>query len=1281
MEWRQQSSVSCEDAFTETQRWIQEVTGKSFGCSDFRAALENGVLLCDLINQLKPGIIKRVNRLSTPIAGLDNVNVFLKACGKLGLNESQLFHPGDLQDLSTRVTLRRDESQRRLKNVLITIYWLGRKAQLDTFYSGPQLNFKAFEGLLGLALSKALEEGSYSFVKDGGYKECHYTEGEESLQTGQSYDRGSSMDGFECVDRRAVRLNEEGFESDAEAEQVYKMDSAKVSSQQNKGHIPAPLRRKQGREERAVGHTSQLPRAYQTQIRPETPVQVNPGWIWSKSLSDIPMVYPVRKVSNGNAISDKGQDSSLPRDWNQEIERNYSVAARDSEAQWQDDLTRWKNRRRSTKSELYRRSFEREHIFKRTTNGSVTNYEGDEAQGGPIKRDQSSWWHSSSPRPYSVSPAKPLSSNLRPHNRGHLTSSYATEAPLISQSHSQGSQLGAKPDSGGSFMGEGPYFASLVSGGKGGVTTPSPHQAFTSQTQVKAVGSQFTFNSTSGQAQSVLPNHISSPVKLAQPELFDTKEANWRNNPASYLFSFDPKERTFSPNAVGQSGVDGTGSDWSNPLTPKAYLDSAQDGAAYQQESAGISKSLSRNTAWSSSASLPRGYRRSEGSTRLSSAVTAKPFEAKPSRMSSLPRQYSADDCQSLMFNTQQSHPSSTKPSLKRQTAAAHLRGQYQASVRQKKANQARQNATGQKEEVNGRRSTQMHPQPYTKQQSCHNKSLALGYNASPDLSKVDHSDMRVSLTLRPNSLPDFGFQTHWDSTGVRIKYIQPGSPAEHCQLCVDDEVVTVDGVAVARMTYSQWKDKIASSLQTGNLTMDIRRYGVDDWGTNKGSHPNQSGQSKLTLNLTSAAPVLIGRSDHHANNAASTVQADIQESQLNGQTDDVTQEKATVGVFSGNATKARHKENNITRENQKKREEFFTQKGFAGISSWVYLCGGSESAISDIQVPSLNPSSSSWSWDHEEDRRRQEKWQEEQERLLQEQYRRDQEKLEAEWQRAQQDAMESEILRENTAEVGSSRETFATSQLYVNGLTKETKEKLNLGREDQKKAELNQNNMITEKDWAMSMSTPALSGTHRQTRSFVDPRKRGLTVSKAERQRQQILEEMKKRTQLLTDNSWIRQRSGSFHKEPIDVGISMKRYESLDNLDILHQSPDCAATFTYPRPHSSAGVYGALSRNPSSRYSTGSISFQRNINTESSHHARMVSGRRTCCVCERALGSGAAMVIETLSLCFHLTCFQCVGCHRHLGGTETGVQVRIQNRRPYCDYCYFQLKSPATHM
>uniref|UniRef100_A0A8C1CLU6 LIM domain 7a n=1 Tax=Cyprinus carpio TaxID=7962 RepID=A0A8C1CLU6_CYPCA len=132
----------------------QAVTKKKFWNSNFRSSLENGLLLCDLINKIRPGVIKKLNRLATPIAGLDNINLFLKACAKLGLKEAQLFHPGDLQDLSTRVTVKPQESSRRLKNVLITIYWLGRKAHSDPFYNGPYLKLKAFEGLLGTALYK-----------------------------------------------------------------------------------------------------------------------------------------------------------------------------------------------------------------------------------------------------------------------------------------------------------------------------------------------------------------------------------------------------------------------------------------------------------------------------------------------------------------------------------------------------------------------------------------------------------------------------------------------------------------------------------------------------------------------------------------------------------------------------------------------------------------------------------------------------------------------------------------------------------------------------------------------------------------------------------------------------------------------------------------------------------------------------------------------------------------------------------------------------------------------
>ncbi|XP_037835900.1 LIM domain only protein 7 isoform X2 [Kryptolebias marmoratus] len=1209
MEWRQQSSLSCADAFDEARRWIQEVTGKSFGCGDFRAALENGVLLCDLINQLKPGIIKRVNRLSTPIAGLDNVNVFLKACGKLGLNESQLFHPGDLQDLSTRVTLRRDESQRRVKNVLVTIYWLGRKAQLDPFYSGPQLNFKAFEGLLGLALSKALEEGSNVFVKDGGYKEYRSSEGELCQDITQISVGGNLEDGFESLDTRALRPNEEACGSDAEAEQMFKMDNTRLSAHQNKGGIPPPLRRKQGREGNAGASASPLPRTYEIQVRPERPVQVNPGWIWSKSLSDIPMVYPVRKVSNGNTVYNKGQDTGLARGWSQESERKRSIAAKDSEAQWQDDLTKWKNRRRSTKSELYRKSQDREHVINQMANGTMTSYETYESQGGPIKRfsrDQSPWQHSAAPRPYSTSsPSKPSSSDLRPRSRAPLAHSYATEEPKI---HARGLPVGAMPTSAGSLFEEETYFASLASD-RAGVTTPSLDHPFTSQTQVKSFSSQSTSQSPPEQTQpqNILTNKVSSAV-LENSNTF--LSSNSSLTPASSISHEKPpvvvdlKAEPFCPDPVHEAG--GGTTEHLQDQIPKAQeerqgLDWDSAVGNRTQQAAGNSRYVSRTVTWSRSASLPRGFRRSEGSSSISSAITARPFGTKQARMSSVPRLYSVDDNQGLLLNAEKedSLSASSKSSIKRQTAAANLRDQYQASVRQKKANQARQNGSEQRQEVRRfslQSSSQILPQPYPNLPSYHNKSPILSSKAPTDSSKVDHSDMRVSLTLKPNSVPDFGFQTYWDSTGLKVKSIQPASPAEHCQLCVDDEIVAVDGVPVAHMTPNQWKDKMASSLQTGSLTMDIRRYGIKDWSNSKESLPNQPGQSRMTLNLTSAAPVLIGYPDHHANGVAP---ADTKTSKSSWEKEHGAQDKSKDGVLPESFSTTRSKESNsVTMQNQKRREEFFNEKG------------GSESAISDLQVPSLSPSTFSWSWDREEDRRRQEKWQEEQERLLQEQYQRDQERLEAEWRQAQQDAVEGRKLQENACEVSSGPERFCSSLFYNNGLTKKTQEDKQrpdgenlkeVGIRHQNDAPGAQNDKMSEKNWALSSSTPALSGPYKQSRG--DPRRGlGRSVTKAERERQQILEEMKKRTQLLTDNSWIRQRSNSFHKEPVDVGASIKRYESLDNLDTL--SSNMAAAFSYPRPHSAAGGYVVPSRNAASRYSTGSMSLQRNAYTDSSHYA-----------------------------------------------------------------------------
>ncbi|KAM9816880.1 LOW QUALITY PROTEIN: LIM domain only protein 7-like [Neosynchiropus ocellatus] len=1206
MEWRQKTTFSCAEAFNEARRWIEEVTGKSFGCKDFRAALENGVLLCNLINQLKPGIIKRVNRLSTPIAGLDNVSVFLKACDKLGLNESQLFHPGDLQDLSTRVTLRRDESSRRLKNVLITVYWLGRKAHLDMFYNGPQLNFKAFEGLLGLALSKVLDESS-----------CVFSKSEESRRP-LSYTRENSVDSVESVESRPARNNSEGCGSDAEAEQVFRMQTARQSPQQTKGYIPTPLLRRRcgGKESESAcsspfsskdAQSSDLvvdeelflqalcdedsgdddaeadpicDDLYTRRIRltlhqtstninfdrflpkywtPEEDLHVRTIYLgsrkrpWyrkllrarSKSLSDIPRASPVCKVSEGSASFDKSEDKN-----------------KDSEAQWQDDLTKWKNRRRSTKLDRRGKSLDREHVINQMTNGSVFHSENE-------TRDQLSLpKQTSSPHFSSSSPPSKSSTTLRTSLRGRLDRSCAVE---------------------------------------------DPHSPV----------------SPAGQMSGIVP--ASESNLLMEENLCPFLASNADSGHNKLTFYMKPK----SPTDAGRRVCVSDNRHSSEVESGGASLD------ADAEQTGALCANRRKSGMWSNSASLPRGYRRSEGSSRLSSVITARPFIT---RVSSLPRLFNGDDNQCLNSDPGGAHYHTTGSLFQRQNGGSHLKGLCQA-------NQLKENGLIHEEiSMSLDRSFGNNHQNYIQAQqpaeTC--SKLEPGnfkIRDSPsdvNTEQVCQCDMRVSLSLKPNSRPDFGFHTHWDSTGARIKFVQRGSPAELCQLRVDDEIVAVDGISVKYLSCNQWEEKLTSALRAGSLSMDIRRYGEKDW-----SNSEEIRQTRMTLNLTAAAPVLISLHDHHSPATAVTEDAVAQSSQQVSYLSHCLSTSECIISISW---------------------------GMLVTPNCFFIIGGSESAISDLQVPSLSPSSSSWSWNHEKDRRRQEKWQEEQERLLQEQYRRDQQRLEAEWQKAQRNAGDEFQNTPSPVEVTSGGDAtdacLHVNGLMINAIKEESSPDGNQPQDGGFKQVTTENK--AEQDWAKSLSTSALASHPRQPRGD-DRQRKGVSVSNAEQERKQILEEMKKRTQLLTDNSWIRQRSSSFYKEPIFLGVPLKRYESLDNIDSMSR-PVASTTFSYQRPHSAAGGFCAPSRNSSSRYSTGAILPPAAASMERCQ-SRTVSGRRCCGVCERDLCSGAAVLVEALDLCFHIDCFQCVGCNRPLRRTETGIQVRIRHRKPYCEPCYFQRK------
>ncbi|XP_048797393.1 LIM and calponin homology domains-containing protein 1 isoform X5 [Lagopus muta] len=216
-----------EPAFGEAQKWIEQVTGRSFGEKDFRSGLENGILLCELLNAIKPGLVKKINRLPTPIAGLDNIILFLRGCKELGLKESQLFDPGDLQDTSNRVAVKNIDCSRKLKNVLVTIYWLGKAANSCTSYSGSTLNLKEFEGLLAQMRKETEDiESPKRSIRDSGYIDCWDSERSDSLSPPR-HGRDDSFDSLDSFGSRSqqtpspdvvLRGSSDGRGSDSESD-------------------------------------------------------------------------------------------------------------------------------------------------------------------------------------------------------------------------------------------------------------------------------------------------------------------------------------------------------------------------------------------------------------------------------------------------------------------------------------------------------------------------------------------------------------------------------------------------------------------------------------------------------------------------------------------------------------------------------------------------------------------------------------------------------------------------------------------------------------------------------------------------------------------------------------------------------------------------------------------------------------------------------------------------------------------------------------------------------
>lgn len=121
------SGPSAED---EAQEWIESVLNEKFLAS-FGDSLKDGVLLCHLMNAIRPGLIPRIQTSPMPFKQMENITAFLRACRTVGVAEFDLFETVDLFEL------------KNVDLVVKCIHALGRAVQKNVpEFDGPTLGAK-----------------------------------------------------------------------------------------------------------------------------------------------------------------------------------------------------------------------------------------------------------------------------------------------------------------------------------------------------------------------------------------------------------------------------------------------------------------------------------------------------------------------------------------------------------------------------------------------------------------------------------------------------------------------------------------------------------------------------------------------------------------------------------------------------------------------------------------------------------------------------------------------------------------------------------------------------------------------------------------------------------------------------------------------------------------------------------------------------------------------------------------------------------------------------------
>ncbi|XP_051755010.1 LIM and calponin homology domains-containing protein 1a isoform X9 [Ctenopharyngodon idella] len=1043
-----------EPAFQEAQKWIEAVTGRSFGDKDFRSGLENGILLCELLSSIKPGLVKKINRLPTPIAGLDNLTMFLRGCEELGLKGSQLFDPGDLQDTSIRANLTGSDCSRKLKNVLITIYWLGKAANSCATYNGPTLDLKEFEGLLSMMRKECVNEELDSpkrSIRDSGYIDSWESERSDSL----SPPRHAREDSFDSLDSFGSRS-----QNTPSPDTVIRCNSD--DSEGDGGHRKLPDVRKDDMSARRVSYKEPRAALPFNQYLPNKSNQTNylPAPLRKRrsereedrrSLSNSTSPVGERPLRSVSLIDMRDEEDELAylrahsQSRHEHLHNQYNKL-KEEEDQWQDDLARWKSRRRSASQDLIKKEEERKMMEKLMT-----------TDGGS----------------------------------GHRRKSIKTYKEIVEEKERREQELHEQ------------YCKASTPEEKAAVLQRyalrfTISDAILEKLQLPKLPSAASPMHTSPLHQPEKKPTCTALVEAKVPEPAQTTQTH---------HSIHVDQKTAEIQAPAQ------------PKTPE-----------------------------------PSPAKSIKAPEVLSAPTRVPPAPSKPVPLIA-PKPYS-----------QPKFSQGLRKSLK-----------SDGLIR-----------------VNGE-STQQESRERDDRDSVHRP---INFSPSPP-KPATQSQQNEELIVLEASDHQQNLQTSVPEQEKEVVKME-----KECSLIPQEEDIKEDTSTALLVSEPAGKQPVPDT--TTKLNCVVTTTIVTELTQTHQIPPNDT---SCTEQLGSV---------HNSCDLSSTAET-------------ITADQTSYSLsLSGSSSSSRL------------RWEFFAPTE------------GIDYSIECIETPMLNLAKrvDHWTWDPNEERRRQERWQQEQERLLQEKYQREQEKLKEEWERAQREVEEEErrhheeerrILEETVTPL-----TPRTSVLSSSSVT----EAPSLTQPSAPHDTI----VLSLADWDKKQEMLEKQAETNQSNSVTNSPEQVITPAQQNGQRTEPQESQTATPQLqfIQDGSWSCKSKGRQE--------DLKKTASLDR----KQSPPQSQTTGMRRTGSCENVLGTHpSKSPTPSQDTPPPS-----------PSRSVSGKKLCSSCAHPLGKGAAMIIETLGLYFHIQCFKCGVCKGLLGDTSAGTDVRIRNGLLNCQECYIKSRA-----